>query len=195
MDAARTAALQEETWRTIPGYPNYEVSSSGKVRSLDHVCNRGRTHVGRLLTARLQPSGHVTVAVYHDGARRNVGIHTLVLEAFIGPRPEGMEACHWNDIPNDNRLENLRWATRSENCRDSVRNGSHHMARKTHCPKGHEYTAENTYMYPQGRRACQTCRQDYRDRNLERRREWNREYSRRKRIERRAAQETQNKES
>jgi hypothetical protein len=102
----------------------------------------------------------------------------------VGPRPEGLEGCHWNDDPTDNRVDNLRWGTRSANVLDSVRNGTHHMARRTHCPQGHAYTPENTYLYPpDGRRACRECRRIYRETHAEERRAKGREYMRRKRAE------------
>lgn len=42
-------------------------------------------------------------------------IHQIVLEAFCGPCPDGMEVLHGNGIRTDNRLSNLRYGTRSEN--------------------------------------------------------------------------------
>jgi hypothetical protein len=98
------------------------------------------------------------VVLYRNGARRDALVHHLVLEAFVGPQPPGAEGCHWNDDPTDNRLENLRWDTRSANQFDSVRNGTHYWASRTHCSKGHEFTEENTYRRPSGRRACRVCR-------------------------------------
>jgi hypothetical protein len=50
-------------------------------------------------------------------------VHRLVLSAFAGPCPEGMEACHYNGNPADNRLCNLRWDTRKANHADKVRHG------------------------------------------------------------------------
>jgi hypothetical protein len=47
----------------------------------------------------------------------------LVLEAFAGPRPDGMDALHRDDNPTNNRFDNLRWGTRSDNLFDAVRNG------------------------------------------------------------------------
>jgi hypothetical protein len=70
----------------------------------------------------------------------------------------GLEACHLNDVATDNRLDNLRWDTRSANKRDTVRNGLHSQARKTHCKRGHEFTAENTYIRPDGARTCRRCK-------------------------------------
>lgn len=176
----------DEEWRTIPGYEGYEVSDLGRVRSIDRLDARGRRRKGAMLSQALQKSGHLTVSISGGGSRRTVGTHVVVLEAFVGPRPEGMDACHWNDVPADNRLSNLRWDTRSANVRDSVRNGNHPMANRTHCPKGHPYTDENTYRYPGGNRACNECRRIYREENAERRRAWNREYMRKKRAARSA---------
>jgi hypothetical protein len=95
-----------------------------------------------------------------------------------------MEGCHRNDVPDDNRVENLRWDTRSANVLDSVRNGTHGMASKTHCPQGHPYDEANTYVHPvDGRRVCNGCRGMYRDAHREERREKGREYMRRRRAE------------
>lgn len=52
-------------------------------------------------------------------------IHRLVLDAFAGPRPEGMECRHLNGDPKDNRLRNLVWGTRAENMADRTRLGEH----------------------------------------------------------------------
>lgn len=99
-------------------------------------------------------------------------VHQLVLEAFVGPRPEGFVGCHWDDDPSNNRLENLRWDTESANRFDSVRNGTHPEASKTHCIRRHEFTPENTYRQNGGGRGCRTCSRD-----------WHREFARQKRAE------------
>jgi len=149
---------KQERWLPVVGYEDgYEVSSAGNVRSVTRLDSRGTRHVGRVLSPGRVPSGHLTVGLYSDGVARSLRVHTLVLRAFVGTRPDGMEACHWNDEPSDNRIENLRWGTRSENLLDSVRNGKHHLSRRTHCRQGHEYTDQNTYVYPAGDRSCIEC--------------------------------------
>lgn len=62
----------------------------------------------------------------------------LVLEAFVGPCPEGMEACHFPDRdPANNQLENLRWDTHQANMVDkathgtSLRGEQHNLCRTT----------------------------------------------------------------
>jgi hypothetical protein len=56
-------------------------------------------------------------------------VHTLVLEAFVGPCLPGMECCHRDGNPANNRLDNLRWDTRAANRRDMLRHGTHRNAR------------------------------------------------------------------
>ena len=54
----------------------------------------------------------------------NVLIHRLVLEAFVGPCPEGMEACHGEGGCLDNSLGNLRWDSRMNNLIDRIKQGT-----------------------------------------------------------------------
>lgn len=82
--------------------------------------------------------------------------------AFTGDDPR--QVRHKNGVPADNRLENLEYGTNAENQADSVAHGTHHMARKTHCKRGHEFTEANTYTYLRrdgsGKmgRSCRVCR-------------------------------------
>ena len=65
--------------------------------------------------------GYMNVFLGRGNGRR---VHRLVLEAFVGPCPEGLEACHSNGDPTDNRLENLRWGTHEDNHQDRVKHGT-----------------------------------------------------------------------
>lgn len=119
-----------EEWRDIPGYNgHYKVSDMGRVRSTDRYKQTANGQVrfyhSRVLKPGRKKSGHVSVAL---GKGNSVDVHRLVLLSFIGPCPEGHEALHGNHTPDDNRLENLRWGTRSENVKADFEAGT----RKTH---------------------------------------------------------------
>ena len=86
-------------------------------------------------------------------------IHLLVMLAFVGPRPEGLETRHFDGNHLNNSLENLRYGTSSENSMDEVRHGTHRNARKAECLHGHPFNIKNTYIRPSGGRDCLTCRQ------------------------------------
>jgi hypothetical protein len=137
-------------------------------------------HKGKLLGQARNPAGYMYVSLSGGGKQlRNCKVHHLVLEAFVGPRPPGAVCCHKNDIPNDNRLENLRWDTPRANVEDKMRNGG---GIKTHCKRGHEFTPENTrwLVNPSGARRCKECTRIYgRDRyarNPEQKNELGRQY-------------------
>lgn len=121
-------------WLPVSGYEGlYEVSSSGLVRSLDRVVggrwgDRSRTLPGRVLRLRKEKKEHgrKTVILYDgSGKTKTKRVHRLVLEAFVGPCPSGMEGCHNDGNPANNKLNNLRWDTRSANHMDRVKHGTH----------------------------------------------------------------------
>lgn len=155
-----------EHWLPVVGYEGlYEVSDQGRVKSLarSFVRRDGKPQTIRerfLSQTKFDTHGYRTSRLCNLGTFKDVWVHRLVLEAFVGPCPQGMVACHWNDVKADNRLENLRWDTQSANQYDKVRNGTHPAASKTHCKNGHEFTAENTYSQRGIRRACRQCNRD-----------------------------------
>ncbi|MFV8266502.1 NUMOD4 motif-containing HNH endonuclease [Mycolicibacterium peregrinum] len=151
----------QEQWRPVIGFEGlYEVSDQGRVRSLGQFARGShgsqRFVRGRVLRPAPSKTGHLTVALGRGGGTKLV--HALVAEAFIGPRPAGMDVCHGNGVPSDNRVDNLRYGTRSENHFDRVAHGNHYQANKTHCIHGHEFTPENTYVQRGNNRGCRACK-------------------------------------
>lgn len=121
-----------EEWKDIPDYEgHYQVSSEGHVRSLDRMVSAGpagqRLVPGQYLATKTIKGGYLTVSLSRQQKSRQFGVHTLVMLAFRGPRPAGTEVCHNNGIPNDNRLDNLRYDTRKNNHQDKRAHGT--MAR------------------------------------------------------------------
>lgn len=167
-----------EKWRQVPGFDGrYEVSNWGKVRSNEATfydkIGRRRRMPGRTLKATIVPEGYSKVWLFSSGGKSYLYVHRLVLEAFVGACPDGFYGCHWDDDKGHNCVGNLRWAHPSENNRDAVRNGTHGMSNRTHCPQGHPYSEENTYEYFHGGvnvRRCKLCTNArgryYRQRNI-----------------------------
>src|SRR5260370_19537414 len=123
-----------ETWKPVVGFEGqYEVSDLGRVRSLDRykthvqrdslgaVITVRRKYKGRILRPGKQNSGHLHVNL---GRGHTVRVHTLVLEAFVSLAPDGLEGCHGDGVPSNNRLSNLRWDTHQANLAHQYRHGT-----------------------------------------------------------------------
>ena len=101
--------------RLIKINPNYMVTSDGKVRSRKY---------NKYLKPYLSGSGHQRVRLSDHGKSKNYYIHHLVLRAFVGPCPEGMECRHLDGNPQNNNLNNLMWGTCKENRADAMEHGT-----------------------------------------------------------------------
>ena len=122
-------------YRDIPGFEGYRAGSDGTIwsqwkRGAVKGCFGGgsASRLGSkwvLLKGRPHSkSGHIEVQLCHGPkGKRHYKAHQLVLFAFVGPMPEGMECRHLNGNPSDNRADNLKWGTRKENIHDAMRHG------------------------------------------------------------------------
>jgi hypothetical protein len=111
-----------EQWVDIPGTDGrYAVSNLGRI----HGAARKGTRGGQLTAFPKDRHGYLAVRLYlPNGVRREARVHQLVLEAFVGPCPDGMEARHLNGIHTDNRLANLEWNTKAVNTADRNKHGT-----------------------------------------------------------------------
>lgn len=98
--------IEGEEWRDVDGFDGYEVSDHGRVRS-----NRGEEPV--ILACGEHTKGYRTVRLSLGGRgnAKNFLIHRLVLEAFVGPKPEKAQAGHKDGNKGNNKLSNLEWRT------------------------------------------------------------------------------------
>ena len=102
--------------RPIPTYPAYAITAWGRVWS---------TRTSMWLTAYRKDLGYdiVTLSKGIGGKQVQKRVNRLVLEAWVGPCPEGMEACHNDGNRRNNALSNLRWDTHAANMRDARAHG------------------------------------------------------------------------
>ncbi|MDG9926916.1 MULTISPECIES: NUMOD4 motif-containing HNH endonuclease [unclassified Pseudomonas] len=117
-----------QAWRPAAGFEEtHEVSREGQIRSLGRVlidsAGRRRMIPGKLSQPTKKTNGYMHVTLNADGKQKTLHVHRIVLEAFEGACPEGMEALHRNGVKSDNRLDNLRWGTHLENCVDRSKHG------------------------------------------------------------------------
>jgi HNH endonuclease/NUMOD4 motif len=107
---------EQEEWRTVTGFEDYEVSSLGRVRSYRRATKEKY----------LSPGGaryrHV-VLFDHEGVACTRQVHVLVAREFIGPRPGTAVLNHKNCDRDDNRPTNLEYISHLENIRHAARNG------------------------------------------------------------------------
>lgn len=116
-----------EIWKPVVGYEGwYEVSDQGRVRSIDRdvILTRtlrnylpgtyARRFEGVMLSPALGSDGYLTVRL----RGKTFTVHSVVLTAFIGPKPAGYAACHNDGNRQNNALSNLRWDTYKANNRE-----------------------------------------------------------------------------
>lgn len=124
-------------YRIIDGFPNYRAGDDGSVWT--RLLQKRGGGIGDWKQLKpVKRRGYLRV-----GLRKEIGgklcwraVHHLVLEAFVGPRPDGMEGLHApNPDRTDNRLENLRWGTSAENTADQFKAGTRAIGDKSPAAK------------------------------------------------------------
>lgn len=111
-----------EIWKPVENYETYyQVSSHGRVRSLNKLINTGIKHSeqrlrkGKVLKPNLKRSGYLSVDLSKDNKVKTTLMHRIVATAFIPNYDNKPQVNHKNGNKTDNRADNLEWATRSEN--------------------------------------------------------------------------------
>ena len=113
--------MKQENWKPIPGYEElYDVSDWGHIWSY-----KSKRIVGNYNNVRYN-----NVSLHKDGIGKSVDIHTLVIKAFIGPCPEGIEICHEDGNRHNNFIKNLRYGTGVDNCTDREKHGRTYRGEK-----------------------------------------------------------------
>lgn len=102
-----------EVWKTVKDFPDYEISSMGRVKSN----KTGRGACVAFLKSSNNGQGYKYVSLRGDGSVKNCFVHRLVAEAFLPIDESRNDVNHKNGIKHDNRLENLEWCNKHENMR------------------------------------------------------------------------------
>jgi hypothetical protein len=127
-----------ENWKDIAGFEGfYQISDLGRVRSLDRkvATTRGRLHSCRGRVLKPMTTSCDSSAAYHVVNLQRGGrftyrlVHALVAEAFIGPRPAGLQVNHKDGMKANNAATNLEYVTPSENKRHAHANSLVNVAK------------------------------------------------------------------
>lgn len=125
----------EIEYRDIPGFDGYKIGCDGTVWTSRPKNGYSKTELWRQVKPVLRSTGYLLVTLGRGGKRFQLAIHRLLLEIFVGPCPDGMQACHYDDDKANNQLSNLRWGTSRDNHHDAIRNGRKPRGEKHHNSK------------------------------------------------------------
>jgi hypothetical protein len=105
-----------EEWRSIPEFSGYDVSSLGRVRSINRLCgNRPGITKGKLLKPFVNKRGYLEVNLYKNSKSTAKIIHRLVAQAFIPNDNNKPQVNHIDGNKLNNKVSNLEWMSNSEN--------------------------------------------------------------------------------
>lgn len=119
--------MTEEIWKPIEGYEGlYEVSSYGRVRSLDRYVKgrygNYRLHKGKILSPAKDTTGYLKVVLSCNGKSKTIKVHRLIAQTFILNPDNLPEVNHKDEDKTNNRVENLEFCNRKYNCNYGSRN-------------------------------------------------------------------------
>src|SRR5260370_19129316 len=107
--------MEEERWLAVPDFEGLdEGSDHGRVRRIGAWCD-GRKRQPHILANVVKKSGYCGLMLFKNEAKHHLGVHRIVMSAFVGPIPFGHEVNHKNGRKADNRPENLEYVTHSAN--------------------------------------------------------------------------------
>jgi hypothetical protein len=112
--------MEQEIWRKIPDYEDYQVSNFGNVRSF-----KNKKHANGLpMKIQEDRAGYVKIIVWKNGKQKTLKLHRIVCELFNGMAPEGKAYVnHIDGNKRNNHYTNLEWISSSENTLHAYKNG------------------------------------------------------------------------
>lgn len=134
----------KEEWRELPGFGgNYIISNTGKIMVFDRIIFKRHKsgklsrqyYKGHLLKQFLLKDNYLGVRFGVNKNNTTIGVHRLVLLAFVGKPPINNECCHNDGNPKNNKLNNLRWDSHYENNQDRKNHGNYYSGENHHFAK------------------------------------------------------------
>ena len=114
---------QIEIWRPVVGFPDYDVSNLGRVRSWYASSSAKRRGKPKILAQTVGSKGRMVISIHRDKKIFTRRIHRLVAQAFI-PNPENRpQVNHLTGLYTDNRQGNLEWATKATDLEHAMKYG------------------------------------------------------------------------
>lgn len=108
-----------ESWKVCTAHPDYEISDRGRIR-----------HGSKIMKMYVPANGYLATSLPYKGKRRPFYIHQLVMSAFVGEPPSGIEIRHIDGNKLNNKLENLAYCTHTENMADKNIHGTHNKGER-----------------------------------------------------------------
>lgn len=122
--------IKIEIWKNIKEYPNYKVSSLGKIKRIKtYVPGKNgseRTLPEMIKAVKPNKKGYLMAKLTNKHGNKNVSVHRIVATAFIKNSSNLPEINHKNCIKSDNRVDNLEWCTTKQNVHHAMKNGLRH---------------------------------------------------------------------
>lgn len=118
--------MEDEVWLDIQGFPFYQVSNYGRIRSLtkkvNHSCGTA-TKDGKILRQHKTKKGYSCVGLTLNGKVKTKRVHRLVALTFKENPDKKQTVNHKDGIKSNNNVSNLEWATNTENTRHAWKIG------------------------------------------------------------------------
>lgn len=120
----QTIQDQIEKWKTIHGYPHYQISNLGRIRTFYVTGGRGKTSkIPSVKAISFNSSGYALVSLSQKNKRKTFLVHRLVAKTFISNRENKKEVNHLSGNKTDNSVKNLGWCSSSENANHAYLTG------------------------------------------------------------------------
>ena len=189
--------MNEEIWRPVVGYEGlYEVSNTGRVRSLDKYDSMNRFLRGRILRLFTDGLGYLRAQLYSNSKRKSFLVHRLVAQAFILNPDNLPQVNHRDENPSNDNVDNLEWCdgkynvnygTRIDRIRDiRLKNGTYtglskeEYRKKRYQEKKDKINERRREYYRENREKICERQKEYNHKNREKINERQKEYYRKK---------------